>query len=55
MEELTYQKTNLIEAPHLYKKDGKYFLMCAEGVLEVIILVIFKSDSPKDHLFLRAS
>lgn len=20
-----------IEAPHLYKKDGKYYLICAEG------------------------
>lgn len=37
-----------IEAPHLYKKDGKYFLMCAEGGTGGWHSeVIFKSDSPK--------
>ena len=37
-----------IEAPHLYKKDGKYFLMCAEGGTgDWHSEVIFKSDSPK--------
>lgn len=37
-----------IEAPHLYKKGGKYFLMCAEGGTGGWHSeVIFKSDSPK--------
>lgn len=37
-----------IEAPHLYKKDGKYFLMCAEGGTGGWHSeVIFKGDSPK--------
>ena len=37
-----------IEAPHLYKKDGKYFLMCAEGGTGGWHSeVIFKSDNPK--------
>lgn len=37
-----------IEAPHLYKKDGSYFLMCAEGGTGGWHSeVIFKSDSPK--------
>ena len=37
-----------IEAPHLYKKDGKYFLMCAEGGTGGNHTeVIFKSDNPK--------
>ena len=37
-----------IEAPHIYKKDGKYFLMCAEGGTGGWHSeVIFKSDSPK--------
>ncbi|MBN2172508.1 MAG: glycoside hydrolase family 43 protein [Bacteroidales bacterium] len=37
-----------IEAPHLYKKDGKYYLMCAEGGTGGWHSeVIFKSDSPK--------
>jgi xylan 1,4-beta-xylosidase len=37
-----------IEAPHLYKKDGKYFLMCAEGGTGGWHSeVIFISDSPK--------
>nr|WP_319997739.1 glycoside hydrolase family 43 protein [uncultured Draconibacterium sp.] len=36
-----------IEAPHLYKKDGKYYLMCAEGGTGGWHSeVIFKSDSP---------
>lgn len=37
-----------IEAPHLYKKDGKYYLMCAEGGTGGWHSeVIFISDSPK--------
>lgn len=37
-----------IEAPHLYKKEGKYYLMCAEGGTgDWHSEVIFKSDSPK--------
>lgn len=36
-----------IEAPHLYKKDGSYFLMCAEGGTGGNHSeVVFKSDSP---------
>ena len=36
-----------IEGPHLYKIDGKYFLMCAEGGTESQHSeVIFRSDSP---------
>jgi alpha-N-arabinofuranosidase len=36
-----------IEAPHLYKKDGKYYLMCAEGGTGGWHSeVIFKSDNP---------
>ncbi|WP_319590080.1 glycoside hydrolase family 43 protein [uncultured Draconibacterium sp.] len=36
-----------IEAPHLYKKEGKYYLMCAEGGTGGWHSeVIFKSDSP---------
>lgn len=37
-----------IEAPHLYKKEGTYYLMCAEGGTGGNHSeVIFKSDSPK--------
>ncbi|MBD0835102.1 glycoside hydrolase family 43 protein [Aestuariibaculum suncheonense] len=37
-----------IEAPHLYKKDGSYYLMCAEGGTGGWHSeVIFKSDNPK--------
>ena len=37
-----------IEAPHLYKKDGSYYLMCAEGGTGGNHTeVIFKSDSPR--------
>ena len=37
-----------IEAPHLYKKNGKYYLMCAEGGTgDWHSEVIFVSDSPK--------
>ncbi|MCI9845451.1 glycoside hydrolase family 43 protein [Flavobacterium pectinovorum] len=37
-----------IEAPHLYKKDGRYYLMCAEGGTgDDHSEVIFVSDSPK--------
>ncbi|WP_149277740.1 glycoside hydrolase family 43 protein [Pareuzebyella sediminis] len=37
-----------IEAPHIYKKDGRYYLMCAEGGTgDWHSEVIFKSDSPK--------
>ncbi len=36
-----------IEAPHVYKKDGKYYLMCAEGGTgDWHSEVIFISDSP---------
>ncbi|MCH7402037.1 glycoside hydrolase family 43 protein [Belliella kenyensis] len=36
-----------IEAPHLYKKNGAYYLMCAEGGTgDNHSEVIFKSDSP---------
>ncbi|MFX0557240.1 glycoside hydrolase family 43 protein [Maribacter sp. CXY002] len=42
------QKPIWIEAPHIYKKDGKYFLMCAEGGTgDWHSEVVFKSDSPK--------
>lgn len=37
-----------IEAPHIYKKGGSYYLMCAEGGTgDWHSEVIFKSDSPK--------
>lgn len=37
-----------IEAPHVYKKDGRYYLMCAEGGTGGWHSeVIFVSDSPK--------
>lgn len=37
-----------IEAPHLYKKNGKYYLMCAEGGTGGWHSeVIFKANSPK--------
>lgn len=37
-----------IEAPHIYKKNGKYYLMCAEGGTgDWHSEVIFKSDNPK--------
>ncbi|MEW2921731.1 glycoside hydrolase family 43 protein [Muricauda sp. ANG21] len=37
-----------IEAPHIYKKDGEYYLMCAEGGTgDWHSEVIFMSDSPK--------
>ncbi len=37
-----------IEAPHIYKKYGKYYLMCAEGGTgSWHSEVIFKSDNPK--------
>lgn len=37
-----------IEAPHIYKKDGRYYLMCAEGGTGGWHSeVIFVSDSPK--------
>ena len=36
-----------IEGPHLYKIDGKYFLMCAEGgTSDQHSEVVFRSDSP---------
>jgi xylan 1,4-beta-xylosidase len=42
------QKPIWIEGPHLYKKDGIYYLMCAEGGTgDWHSEVIFKSDSPK--------
>ncbi|WP_163399760.1 glycoside hydrolase family 43 protein [Flavobacterium fluviatile] len=37
-----------IEAPHLYKKDGRYYLMCAEGGTGGNHSeVVFVSDNPK--------
>lgn len=37
-----------IEAPHIYKKDGRYYLMCAEGGTgDWHSEVIFTSDNPK--------
>lgn len=37
-----------IEAPHIYKKDGRYFLMCAEGGTgDNHSEVIFVSDNPR--------
>lgn len=42
------QKPIWIEGPHLYKKNGKYYLMCAEGGTGGNHSeVIFVSDSPK--------
>lgn len=42
------QKPIWIEGPHLYKKNGKYYLMCAEGGTGGWHSeVIFISDSPK--------
>jgi len=42
------EKPIWIEAPHLYKKDGSYYLMCAEGGTGGWHSeVIFKSDNPK--------
>ena len=36
-----------IEAPHIYKKNGRYYLICAEGGTgDWHSEVIFKSDSP---------
>lgn len=41
------EKPIWIEGPHLYKIDGKYYLMCAEGGTSVNHReVIFKSSSP---------
>lgn len=37
-----------IEAPHIYKKNGQYYLMCAEGGTgDIHSEVIFVSDSPR--------
>lgn len=42
------QKPIWIEAPHIYKKNGRYYLMCAEGgTAGWHSEVIFTSDSPK--------
>ncbi len=42
------QKPIWIEAPHIYKKNGKYYLMCAEGGTGGWHSeVIFISDNPK--------
>lgn len=42
------QKPIWIEAPHLYKKDGRYYLMCAEGGTGGWHSeVVFVSDHPK--------
>ena len=38
-----------IEGPHLYKIDGKYYLMCAEGgTSDQHSEVVFRSDSPTE-------
>ena len=42
------QKPIWIEAPHLYKKNGRYYLMCAEGGTgDWHSEVIFVSDNPE--------
>jgi len=42
------QKPIWIEAPHIYKKNGRYYLMCAEGGTgDLHSEVIFMSDNPK--------
>ncbi len=42
------QKPIWIEGPHIYKKNGKYYLMCAEGGTGGWHSeVVFMSDSPK--------
>gem|GEM_PF-724674 len=42
------QKPIWIEAPHIYKKNGRYYLMCAEGgTADWHSEVIFVSDHPK--------
>lgn len=42
------QKPIWIEGPHIYKKDGKYFLMCAEGGTGGWHSeVVFVGDSPR--------
>lgn len=42
------QKPIWIEAPHIYKKDGRYYLMCAEGGTgDWHSEVVFVGDSPK--------
>ena len=42
------QKPIWIEAPHLYKKNGRYYLMCAEGgTADLHSEVIFVSDHPE--------
>jgi xylan 1,4-beta-xylosidase len=36
-----------IEAPHIFKRDGKYFLICAEGgTADQHSEVVFRADSP---------
>ena len=43
------QKPIWIEGPHLYKIDGKYYLMCAEGgTSDQHSEVIFRSDRPME-------
>lgn len=42
------QKPIWIEAPHIYKRDGRYYLMCAEGGTgDWHSEVIFTSDNPR--------
>ena len=37
-----------IEAPHIFKRDGKYYLICAEGgTADQHSEVVFRSDSPR--------
>lgn len=50
------QKPIWIEGPHMYKKNGKYYLMCAEGGTGGWHSeVIFISDSPKGPFIPAAS
>lgn len=50
------QKPIWIEGPHIYKKNGKYYLMCAEGGTgDNHSEVVFISDSPKGPFVPAAS
>jgi alpha-N-arabinofuranosidase len=41
------EQPSWIEAPHMYKRNGKYYLMCAEGGTSINHSeVIFESDKP---------
>jgi alpha-N-arabinofuranosidase len=46
------QKPIWIEGPHIYKKNGKYYLMCAEGGTgDWHSEVVFVSNSPKRSIY----